>query len=548
MAEQAAGRQPRSGAPIRGRLDGAPLWLLVTAASLLWLASATVAVVELGAGGANGLSRAHGVLCLMASAALAAVGVALWRIGVRESQRIAAAATEGAAGRTEPGQPATFWLLAGVWASVGGVLERSRQTLRVVAGASSALFAGRTGIHDVSEQMSSTAESTAGRAVIAAGVAERVAGNVQAVAESTEEVVEGITSVAQHAAEVLQTTDDATKQGQRAVELVGSLSEASRRVEQAIGDIATIAGQTRMLALNASIEAVRAGSEGSGFAVVASEIRKLAQTTADAATRIVGYNKDIQNEASEAEGAIGAIVETVEGIASAQTAISRAVEEQQAATREIQRRLADAATGTNSVVESIESLTDASRVTAYAGAQIRTISGELALIGEDLSAALGGLDADVLIDELRVDEPEGATAPAAIVHNGVTRVEDTVEGDGEGQFEYVGGWCHSGANIETGGSNTYNIMPDDVAKLRFTGTRVRLYSITGPNHGIAAASVDGAGEQLLDMYSPSRTGGVLMYESPTLPKGPHVLTVRVTGRWNPQSRYGWVTIDYAEYS
>ena len=120
-------------------------------------------------------------------------------------------------------------------------------------------------------------------------------------------------------------------------------------------------------------------------------------------------------------------------------------------------------------------------------------------------------------------------------------------GGGNAQFEYLGSWCHSGANAETSGTNTYNITPDDVARLRFTGTKVRFYAITGPNHGIGAISVDDGPETLVDMYSPERRSGVKLFESPTLPRGQHTLTLRVTNRWNPQSRYGWVTIDRVEF-
>ena len=473
--------------------------------------------------------------------------VGFWRVGSRELATISTALTAVAAGHWSRVDPDGFQLCSGVAASTNAVIDRFRQTVRLVARSSVALSAGRSGIHDVSERISTMAESTAGQAAGAAAVAEQVSGSVLGVARSSDELAAEIGSVSRHAANVLQVTEVATGQGQRAVQLVSTLHVASRQIETVVGLIATIAGQTRMLAFNATIEAVRAGVAGSGFAVVASEVRQLAQATAAATGSIVESVRAIQEGSAEAEAAIGTIVGTIAGISGDQTAISSAVAEQTATTGAIQQCATSAATGTGDIVESVRTLANAARVTAHAGAQIRTTSGELALIGDDLAKVLEGFDVDALLVELRAQEPPRPPAPTATVRDGVTSVEDTVQGSGLAEFEYLGDWCHSEANVETGGSNSYNITPDDVVNLRFTGTRIRFYAVTGPNHGIAAASVDGGEERLMDMYSAERAAPVLLFESQNLPPGPHMLTIRVTGQWNPLSRYGWTTVDRVEF-
>ena len=339
-------------------------------------------------------------------------------------------------------------------------------------------------------------------------------------------------------------TGSANEQADQAATTVVALSSASNRIEQIVDLIGSIAGQTRMLALNATIEAARAGEAGKGFAVVADEVRALAQATAEATRNVADSVLNIQTGAGDAATAIGEIVLTIDRISDNQLAIAAAVEEQLGTTSQIERSASEAATGSDTIATNVTALAGAARVTAYAGAQIRTISGELAAVGKDLATILAEFDEAPVLAEL-VARDGTRVVPTATTANGVTVIEDTVEGTGEAEFEYAGEWCHSTANIETDGSNSYSSTPDDLLRLRFTGTRVRFHAVTGPNHGIGGICVDGGAERLIDMYSAERAAGVLLWTSPTLPRGTHTMTLRVTGTKNPQSRYTWVTVDRA---
>ncbi len=77
-------------------------------------------------------------------------------------------------------------------------------------------------------------------------------------------------------------------------ELILELSEHTQQIGETIGIIEDIAEQTNMLALNAAVEAARAGENGKGFSVVAGEIRKLADESKQATTKITSIIKDIQ--------------------------------------------------------------------------------------------------------------------------------------------------------------------------------------------------------------------------------------------------------------
>ncbi|HWS84046.1 MAG TPA: protein kinase [Ktedonobacteraceae bacterium] len=131
----------------------------------------------------------------------------------------------------------------------------------------------------------------------------------------------------------------------------------------------------------------------------------------------------------------------------------------------------------------------------------------------------------------------------------ITAIDDSVQGTGLNQFNYVGsGWQHCQPCQDPNGflydnSNSWDNTSHNYVTLTFTGVQIKLYGVLDPSHGIGAVSVDGGNETMIDYYAASRAGDQLMWTSPMLPAGTHTFKLRVTGTKNPSSSDTAVTVD-----
>ena len=177
---------------------------------------------------------------------------------------------------------------------------------------------------------------------------------------------------------------------------VGRLDESSKRIGGIIQVIREVADQTNLLALNAAIEAARAGEQGRGFAVVADEVRKLAERTSNATTEIAAIIGDIQCH----------IGKTVTGMRQANTQVTESLELVGRAETALHRIGDDS----REVASNVQNIADAIREQDAAIQQVAANVEKIAQMAEKNSAAAAlSSDTAIQLDKLSGTLKESAT-------------------------------------------------------------------------------------------------------------------------------------------
>lgn len=263
--------------------------------------------------------------------------------------------------------------------------ELTRTFETKVAELVSGLSSASAVMEDTAQSMSSTASATNRQAAVVAAASEQTSTNVQTVASATEELTSSIAEIGRQVTQSTAIAARAVDSARRTGETARSLAEGAQKIGDVVTLIQSIAEQTNLLALNATIEAARAGEAGRGFAVVASEVKSLAGQTAKATTEISEQIAAIQSASDETVAAIHGVVDVIAEIDQIGIAIASAIEEQGSATKEIARSVQEAARGTQEVNSNITGVQRAADDTGSAASRVLGAAEQLSGQSRDLA-------------------------------------------------------------------------------------------------------------------------------------------------------------------
>ncbi|MGO9378750.1 MAG: methyl-accepting chemotaxis protein [Dissulfurispiraceae bacterium] len=276
--------------------------------------------------------------------------------------------------------------------------NKLRKMMSDIKQASASMASGSEQLSASSEEITRSMSSQSARASQIATSAEEMSQTVIDIAKNSANIATAATdtaSIAGQGADIVNKSVDESKAiattVDNSVRVMQTLGDRSKQIGEIIAVINDIADQTNLLALNAAIEAARAGEQGRGFAVVADEVRKLAERTSKATSEISGMIGSMQSEVDHAVQAMDETSKKVEvglkysqnageqlsNIVSSATSLKGMVQQIATATEEM-------STTSEAISGDIHEIANGSSEISSGATQIARSSTELARLAGDL--------------------------------------------------------------------------------------------------------------------------------------------------------------------
>jgi methyl-accepting chemotaxis protein len=278
---------------------------------------------------------------------------------------------------------------------------------RTVGAVSGVLSSEMKVLDGAAKAMNVAASDTQERSGAITQQAAETSASVSTVSSASEQLTASASEIASQTRRALDVSRSAQQQSAVAGDAMTELTASIHEIAEVVDLIASISTQTRTLALNANIEAVRAGDHGRGFGVVATEVKNLAAQTADATEQIKTRIADIQAKSDRGLHSIFEIGQTTSEVVEIASAISAATEQQSLATQEIARTMQTVTNATAAVTSNAAVVNTVANDSGRAAHDVAKISGALA-------SEVGRLDQSVA-DFLRLarDVANGRRSQAA---------------------------------------------------------------------------------------------------------------------------------------